>query len=275
MATTIKRLRDFKAGQVWWIDEPIRVVRIVGFDSVTVPNKTQPDQPFEKQCVIAEGTIPDCEIPGFLKAEDVPMYRTIKASSGDTIWREIYAERYVPAVIQDTKSKAAQLDDRPGHMVLQVYCLAEEERAERATRTSPLANRPISGRLIPVADVPINLFGKVEDAPLGVAELVRAQNPTGNTIPAGTPMVYDKAASEATGKPVCVPAPDGPLTIGDKYPKSFLGLSRLALDRGLDISDIHGPGSRNKLIARLEEQEQTDAKESGTSNAQDGAEARV
>ena len=242
MATTIKRLRDFKAGQVWWIDEPIRVVRIVGFDSVTVPNKTQPDQPFEKACVIAEGTIPDCEIPGFLKAEDVPMYRRIKEASGDTIWREIYAERYVPAVVQDTKSKAAQLDDRPGHMVLQVYCLAEEERAERATRTSPLANRPISGRLIPVADVPVGLFGKMEEE-----------------VPPEQESEEESAVQ----------------TIGDKYPKSFLGLSRLAMDRGLDISDIHGPGSRNKLIERLEEQEQTDAKEGGTSNAQDGAQARV
>lgn len=168
------RLSMFEPGQVWYMDDPIRVVKILEPTTIEYVDKTgEIPEPKTRPAMVALVTIPTKPIEGFVTERQaeagglIAHGLTAPSDDGQELpsghWQEVYAERVVHQIIRSTsKARKGVVVPDEGPLEHQLYCHEERGATKRQTASS-VKNRPITGQLIPAEAVPPGLFKELQE----------------------------------------------------------------------------------------------------------------
>ena len=142
------RLSDFEKDEVWFVEDPSRVVRIVAQTTIEQPGDN-PDEVISKPAVEVRATIPTVPIKGFVTEKQAQQGQIIlNALKGqredleydDRVWSETWAERFVHPL---RSNRGAVEVNETAPLILQVYCYSTEGRETERNRTSPIVGKKI------------------------------------------------------------------------------------------------------------------------------------
>lgn len=210
-------IAELQPGQVWLMDSPRRIARVIGPTAVNFINQ-KTKEPVSRHAIAVEVAIVTQEIPGHLDGEAAKRGRIIVqalppgANGEPGKWNEIWSERAVHPV-KKNKEGAAFVDDS-APMVAQTYVHDETGRAAKTRKLSPMLGAVIQGVLLD--EVPEGIFAPVGAAPEDVPP----------------PLVTKMAVQE--------------------LPRNIMQLKSIAARRGVDVTDISGKGAVDRMIERLE-----------------------
>ena len=251
-------LRDLKVGDYWLVQHPVRFIRVVREETVDAVKMDQLGGVTlgAVPAVRVRATLPTFEIPGHISAKRARQNEGLKAAiveacrfeeGQDDEWDEIWSERRVHPVRRGQSGLYVDDGQRPGTppTQLQLYCHHREGVIGRRTDHHFIARGQIEGVQVPAELVPKGVF---REAAAFVAEDVS----DGRTAPpaASAPGAEDFLEAKANAERSAAIAE---LVRG--YPKTYMELKWLARSRGVDISDIRGPGSARRIAQRLAEAE--------------------
>lgn len=166
-ATTKRpRLTNFQEGQIWLMDDPVRIVRVEGPTTIESVDRLNENIQVSK-AVKATATIPCVVIDGYVTDKVAAIGRKLKSAIqganfaeadivSDEQWTEIWAERTAYEIGHVPRGIAAQIDERRPY--IQVYCHETYGRLPIRKRTSPIQGKQITGQLIPAEIIPPGLF---------------------------------------------------------------------------------------------------------------------
>jgi len=163
------RLSSLKAGEYYYIENPARIVRIVGDDVIEQRDPNNPRAIQTIPAVSCEGTIPDFVIPGIIDRRRAAQNHLIKVQvAGETlsqdfqedVWTEIWAERYVPVPFKNEIGAAVVSEFNDPHQKrqrMQIYVASEGGRPH-SSQSSPLSFKEVVAHKIDAAIIPENAF---------------------------------------------------------------------------------------------------------------------
>ena len=157
-------LNDLKAGMVILLDEVVRIACVKEMTSIPVQSKNNDGVQIMQNRPAARVvmTQPNRPLKGYVTEGDAAFCNKLKeqlatdddAETQDVQWEEVWTERAVP-IWQMLHGKAAK---QTAELEMQMYCRLVEGRDSIRNSSSPIANKPIRGRIIPAALVPGDLF---------------------------------------------------------------------------------------------------------------------
>ncbi len=160
------RLKELKKGEVYYVEEPNRVVRIGGRTSAQFKTR---DGIEEKPAVQVDSTLATVEIEGLVdefQAADNTRLATQLEGRDDT-WEETWTERSVHPIHFNNKHAVRELNEK--EWVVQLYCFSDSGRRIRLQRTCPIKNKPIVGQKVPASAFPMGELTDAEKARKAVA----------------------------------------------------------------------------------------------------------
>jgi hypothetical protein len=159
------RFEDLKAGQVYALSDPVRLAKVKGQTTAMLPmrqldgTRMEMSQPaWEVQVTLA-----DTPIEGAISANDAWAAAKTRRmildredqTEHDTIWTEIWVNAPLNKVVI-REGRPAEISEKTREMRL--VCHAQRGRAERHEHGSPVCQKIIVGKLLPVNVVPKNAF---------------------------------------------------------------------------------------------------------------------
>uniref|UniRef100_A0A6M3LBI7 Uncharacterized protein n=1 Tax=viral metagenome TaxID=1070528 RepID=A0A6M3LBI7_9ZZZZ len=200
------RLKDFKKGDVWLIDDPKRICKVVETRQIEVTTRTGVET---EDAVEVLSTLRTKPIKGLVDEKEAAECETLikgLRDYGDDEWSELWAERSVNPV--EMVRKKGVFERIEGKWVVEVYC--EDERGRRARLagepkgrcgTCPIRKKRIDGIKVPPGDVPVGLFK--DDA--NAKETTRKEDDTKRTPPVETRLREDGKRGKGDGGGKAVP----------------------------------------------------------------------
>ena len=241
------RLSDLQAGDVWYIGEPRRLIKVGVAEKI--PSVDVNGVGCEIEGVRVQVTIPNFIIPGFINERQlkgkINLRRSLVAAcdneaSCDLIWEEQLAQRMVHPVRFDKKhGGAAFVDTESPANVKQLYSHKQEGRVGMRKHKHFANTGQIHGVKIDLSTVRPDTF-IVPDDPI-------APIPMYMTTEDARKAELEKA--ETRGEQM-IEVADLPKMI---RPKGTVELRGLATAFGIDVRDISGKGSGDKIWARIQE----------------------
>jgi len=185
-------LADIKKGQVWMVEDPVRVAQIGQKTKVQVIVGKDRDRHMEtRDAVEVLVTIADKPIDGFVTARSALGGSRIKQSLvvsseeetvDERLWMEIWTERVVPDLLRNKAGGALYRNDDAGPFHTELYCHDVKGRSWRSegrpgarAGSSRITGKRVFGTLIPKEAVPAGLF---DVEPVEVPTEVAAEAPT-------------------------------------------------------------------------------------------------
>ena len=145
------KLSDLKVGQTWYVNDPVRIGRIVEETTARFREPIMRDN-VERKAFRVRVALPVKEITGLVTAKQARINQKLSEAitkddeATDTTWFEIWSERMVPQLINPEGSGAQQKGTEKifeDDCVPQLFCHSVAGRAKKRDHTSPVLNRPI------------------------------------------------------------------------------------------------------------------------------------
>lgn len=238
-----------QVGQVWMMEAPNRVVRVVEETTMELADDQKRIQ--QEPCFICEATIPIVPIKGHVgkrEAEaNIRLRKGIEAEAAfdpddtpaDYSWTEVWANRFLYGLTRQPGFPGLAVNDADTAPKFPILCCVKTiGRDQTRRKSSPIEGTRMGGTLIDPKDVPADLFGESNASEEPEAEAVGVRQ-EGGQVGAEAPLRQPGQAAQASTQEA------------QALPKTYPGLLKLAKARGVDISDIKGKGAVGKIRARL------------------------
>ncbi len=256
------RLNEFNVGDVWLMSNPCRLVKVLGQETVQVQTRVDNEVRVEERpATRVLATIPTIPIPGLLavrqaKTNDRYLKRAIQQAceseeGDDTIWQEVWSERFVGGV-RVTSDRGAYVDEKLP-LVPQLYCHhAEGLRGSRKHTANRTASKgQLGGAKINVPANMMHLFEHSDD-PVDMTPIfeppVGQKAPVDGNQPSVAELQQQIIVLKARQGISVDPVPGWP----EKPKRVTIGIVKsLAKSAGVDISDISGAGAMKRILERV------------------------
>lgn len=240
------RMGHVQVGQVWMMEAPKRLVKVVEQTMVELPD----DQKRMRQepCFACKATVPTLPIKGHVGKKEAKgnillcegIRQEAAADPEDTPadyeWTEVWAERFLFGLVKHPRWPVPVVNDAekaPRYPIL--CCVQAIGRDTTRKASSPIEGTRLGGALVNPKDVPAGLFGESD-----AKETARPEADGEGTSP-----VEARQAEGGTG------GGDGGGQEVPALPKTYPGLLKLAKARGVDTSDLPKKGAVAVLRERL------------------------
>ena len=234
------RMADLHVGDFWLMEDPVRLVRVEGVESIEHGVKGS-DVVHIVHVLRVRATVPGFEIRGFVDVMRAKVNRRLNAAiaksceaSGfyppDTEWTEIWSERMIYPVT--TGQFGTRVNDG-APKVAQFYCMRTEGRYESRDQAHrhPASRGQLAGAKVDGSLMPAKVF---RDDP--EPEQLTYTGP-GPGWPAADDVELEVEAPRRQAK---------------RQPKMTIGRAhKLAREANVDVSDISGTGAMERILERI------------------------